>query len=233
MATYAELHAHSGFSFLDGASDPEELVAEGARLGLGALALTDHHGLYGVVRFAEAARALGLATVFGSEITLDGDERTGVRDPGGEHVVVLARSPEGYRALSEMLAEAHLARGEKGAPRLALEDLAARASDWLVLSGCRKGPLARALYDEGPRAMNRALERLIDAFGRENVAVEIWDHGQIEDVARNDELAGLATQRGVDVVATGNVHYATPEGLARANVLSAIRARSSLEEMRG
>ncbi len=67
MATYAELHAHSGFSFLDGASDPEELVAEAVRLGLSGLALTDHHGLYGVVRFAEAARALGLPTIFGAE----------------------------------------------------------------------------------------------------------------------------------------------------------------------
>src|SRR5580693_4511695 len=67
---YAELHAHSGFSFLDGSSDPEELVAEAHRLGLAALALTDHHGFYGVVRFAEAARACGLPTVFGTEVTL-------------------------------------------------------------------------------------------------------------------------------------------------------------------
>ena len=67
---YAELHAHSGFSFLDGSSDPEELVAEADRLGLAALALTDHHGFYGVVRFAEAARACGLPTVFGTEVTL-------------------------------------------------------------------------------------------------------------------------------------------------------------------
>ena len=233
MALYAELHAHSGFSFLDGASDPEELAAEAVRLGLGALALTDHHGLYGVVRFAEAARAIGLATVFGSEITLEGGERTGVRDPSGEHVVVLARSPEGYRALSEMLAEAHLARGDKGTPRLVLEDLARHARDWLVLSGCRKGPLTRALYDEGPRAAARALARLTSAFGRENVAVEIWDHAEPEDVARNDELAALGIARGVEVLATGNVHYASPEGFARANVLSAIRARASLEEMRG
>ncbi len=69
MATYGELHAHSGFSFLDGASDPEELVVEATRLGLSGLALCDHHGLYGVVRFSEAARALGLASVFGSEIS--------------------------------------------------------------------------------------------------------------------------------------------------------------------
>ena len=79
---YAELHAHSGFSFLDGSSDPEELVAEADRLGLTALALTDHHGFYGVVRFAEAARVSGLPTVFGTEVTLaPAGPRTGEPDP--------------------------------------------------------------------------------------------------------------------------------------------------------
>src|SRR5215213_9054416 len=67
---YAELHCHSNFSFLDGASHPEQLAEEAARLGLEALALTDQNGFYGVVRFAEAAKAVGLPTVFGSEITL-------------------------------------------------------------------------------------------------------------------------------------------------------------------
>jgi len=234
MATYAELHAHSDFSFLDGASDPEELAAEATRLGLGALALTDHHGLYGVVRFAEAARAFGLATVFGAEITLCGDDdRVGVRDPSGEHVVVLARSPEGYRHLSVMLAEALIARGEKGAPRITLDELATSAREWLVLTGCRKGPLSRALLAEGPRAAERALARLVELLGAPNLAVELWDHGAPEDVARNDALSEIAVRRGVDVVATGNVHYATPEAFARANVLSAIRARRSLEEMEG
>jgi error-prone DNA polymerase len=232
--TYAELHAHSGFSFLDGASDPEELAAEAARLGLSGLALTDHHGLYGVVRFAEAARAFGLATIFGAEITLEGaDDRMGVRDPSGEHLVVLARSPVGYRHLATMLGEAHLARGEKGSPRVTIEDLASRADDWLILSGCRKGPLTRALLDEGPRAARRQLERLIATFGRERLVVELWDHGAPDDVARNDVLAELAVRAGVDLATTGNVHYATPDAFARANVLSAIRARQSLEEMEG
>ncbi len=234
MTTYAELHAHSGFSFLDGASDPEELAAEAARLQLSGLALTDHHGLYGVVRFAEAARAFGLATIFGSEITLAGDDdRVGVRDPSGEHLVVVARSPEGYRGLATMLGEAHLRHGEKGSPRFSLDEVASRARQWLVLTGCRKGPLTRALLAEGPRAAQRELERLIGSFGRENLAVELWDHGAPDDVARNDVLAQLAVRYDVDVIATGNVHYATPDAFARANVLSAIRARQSLEEMEG
>src|SRR6202165_6039714 len=78
---YAELHCHSNFSFLDGASHPEELAEEAARLGLAALAITDHDGFYGVVRFAEAARAADLPTVFGSELTLlsgSGSSRAGV-----------------------------------------------------------------------------------------------------------------------------------------------------------
>jgi len=85
--------------------------------------------------------------------------------------------------------------------------------------------------DEGPRAAQRSLSRLIERFGRENVAVEIWDHGAPDDVARNDVLAELAVRADVALVATNNVHYATPRDFPRANVLSAIRARKSLEEM--
>src|SRR5689334_10838730 len=87
---YAELHCHSNFSFLDGASHPEELAEEAARLGLTALALTDHDGFYGIVRFAEAARALALPTVFGAELTLGAREPpNGIADPPGEHLLVL------------------------------------------------------------------------------------------------------------------------------------------------
>src|ERR671929_565078 len=95
---YAELHCHTNFSFLDGASHPEELAEEAVRLGLEALAVTDHDGLYGIVRFAEAAREVGLRTVFGSELTLD----------GRDHLVVLARDPAGYARLSTAIADAQL-----------------------------------------------------------------------------------------------------------------------------
>src|SRR5580704_15100454 len=217
---YAELHAHSGFSFLDGSSDPEELVAEAHRLGLAALALTDHHGFYGVVRFAEAARATGLPTVFGTEVTLaPAGPRTGEPDPSGTHLVVLARDPEG---------------GEKGRPIFTLDALAAAAQDhWLVLTGCRKGAVAAALMEAGPRAASREVGRLVEAFGRPNVAVELWDHGDPLDTARNDALALLAAEWGVDAVATNNVHYATPAGFRLATTLAAIRARRPLAELEG
>ncbi|MGH9013890.1 MAG: PHP domain-containing protein, partial [Acidimicrobiia bacterium] len=141
-ADYAELHCHTNFSFLDGASHPEELVDEAVRLRLAALAVTDHDGFYGIVRFAEAARACGLPTVFGAELTLDAPRKppNGVADPPGEHLVVLAEQPAGYARLARAVSEAQL-RGEKGAPCASLDALAEihRGGHWRVLTGCRKG----------------------------------------------------------------------------------------------
>ncbi|HEV3328872.1 MAG TPA: PHP domain-containing protein, partial [Acidimicrobiales bacterium] len=232
---YAELHAHSGFSFLDGASDPEELVATAVALELDAIALTDHHGLYGAVRFAEAARALGIPSVFGAELTLTGGgARTGVPDPVGAHLVVLARDPAGYASLSVLLADAHLRLGEKGCPTVALVELAERhGGHWLVLTGCRKGTVPAALVDHGPTEARRELDRLIAAVGADNVAVELWDHGDPLDAPRNDALAALGVAAGVDVLATNNVHYATASAYRLANTFAAVRARRSIDEMEG
>jgi error-prone DNA polymerase len=231
---YAELHCHSNFSFLDGASHPEELAEEAARLGLAACALTDHNGLYGVVRFAEAAEALGLRTVFGTELSI-GQSRpgNGVADPDGRHLVLIARDPTGYAALSRAIGLAQL-RGRKGRPVVDLEELGALAGDhWLVLTGCRKGAVPQALVDSGPEAARRELDHLIGVFGRCHVKVELWDHGDPRDTARNDAMADLATRCGVEAVVTNNVHYAIPPRWHLASAQAAIRARRSLDELEG
>ncbi len=232
---YAELHCHSNFSFLDGASHPEELAEEAARLGLAALALTDHDGMYGVVRFAEAAKALGLPTVFGSELSLGLNRpQNGAADPEGHHLVVLARDPHGYASLCRAVGEAQLAGAEKGKPAYEMARLAElHQGHWLVLTGCRKGAVPRALVDHGPEAAGRELANLCAVFGRENVAVEIWDHGDPLDSHRNDALAELACRFGVDLVATNNVHYHAPARRRVAAALAAVRARRSLDEIDG
>src|SRR5918999_1616980 len=115
--SYAELHCHSNASFLDGGSHPEELVEEAVRLGLEALAVPDHDGMYGIVRFAEAAREVGLPTVFGAELTLGVTRlEQGAADPPGRHLLVIARDPAGYARLCAAISRAQMA-GEKGAPR--------------------------------------------------------------------------------------------------------------------
>jgi error-prone DNA polymerase len=263
---YAELHCHTNFSFLDGASHPEDLAGEAVRLGLSALAVTDHDGLYGAVRFAEVARALELPTVFGAELTLGATRpssnshlssgsadrsptplrRSGSADPAGEHLVVLAQGPVGYARLARAVSEAQM-RGGKGAPRLDLAALteAARApvhirprpspgnDSWFVLTGCRKGAVPRALLDEGPAAAARALGHLVEAFGAERVLVELWEHGDPLDRPRNDALGELATKAGVGIVATNNVHYATPRERPLATALAAIRACRPLDALDG
>lgn len=234
---YAELHCHSNFSFLDGASHPEELVEEAVRLGLRGLALTDHNGFYGVVRFAEAARAHGLATVFGAELSL-GLQRVqaGRPDPEGEHLLVLARNPRGYARLARAITAAQMA-GEKGAPRIALSQVAelggSPSDDWVVLTGCRKGPVPRALAEHGPAAAAEELAHHVELFGRANVVVELWDHGDPLDSVRNDAMVRLADRFGLDVVATNNVHYANPARRPLATALAAVRSRRGLDEIEG
>ena len=231
---YAELHAHSAFSFLDGASTPEELVAEAARLDLRAIALTDHDGLYGAVRFAEAAREHGVQTVFGAELSLSGVARTDSPDPPGPHLLVLARGPEGYRRLSRQLAAAHLAGGRKGMPRYDYDGLAeAAGGHWHILTGCRKGTVRQALSTGGPDAAAAALADLVDRFGAERVSIELTHHGHPLDDERNAALTELAQRFGVGVVATTAAHFAGPARGRLATAMAAIRARQSLDQAAG
>ncbi|MEH3143545.1 MAG: error-prone DNA polymerase [Mycobacterium kyogaense] len=231
---YAELHTHSAYSFLDGASTPEELVEEAARLGLRAIALTDHDGLYGVVRFAEAARELDMATVFGAELSLGGGSRTDDPDPPGPHLLVLARGPEGYRRLSRQLAAAHLAGGEKGVLRYDYDALTEAAGrHWQILTGCRKGHVRQALSAGGPDAAAAALADLVDRFGRDRVTVELTHHGHPHDDERNAALAALAPRFGVGVVATTGAHFAEPGRGRLAMAMGAIRARHSMDDAAG
>ena len=219
---YAELHARSNFSFLEGASHPEELATEAARLGLEALALCDRNGFHGVVRFAEAARAVGLPTVFGSELT-------GVGGPTGDgRLVLIADGPAGYSRLARAISIGLLA-GSKGCPR---HDVAAVAEgvagvSW-VLTGDHAGTVPAALVAEGPAVARRELERLVDLFGRDRVLVELWDHGHPDDHHRNDVLAELAHRVGVECVAANAVTHATPADADLAAVAAALGRRRSL-----
>ncbi len=232
---YAELHAHTSFSFLDGAAQPEEMVEQAHALGLKALAVTDHNGFYGVVRFAEAALELGVPTVFGAELSLEHDaERTGAPDPSGEHLLVLARGREGYRRLSRAMAEAHMEAGEKGLLRFHPDRLAEWAGGhWHILTGCRKGAVRRGLDAAGADGAAAALAGLVDRFGADRVSMELTVHGVPEDDERNHLLAGAAARMGVGTVATTGAHFARPDQRRLAAALAAIRARRSLDELDG
>jgi error-prone DNA polymerase len=247
---YVELHAHSSFSHLDGASLPEELVEEAVRLGLSGLALTDHNGMYGVPRFAEAAEAVGLATVFGAELSLDltvprttsqraTGARSGMPDPAGRHLLVLARGPEGYSRLCRAMSTAQLRGGAKGHPVYDLDELTeAAGGHWLVLSGCRKG-LVRSALESGPYgtfgldAARDAVDDLVARFGHDNVAVELSFACDPLADERYDALTMLANEAGLPVLATTAAHYHGPPRRRLATAMAAVRARRSLDEIDG
>jgi error-prone DNA polymerase len=213
---YVELHAHSAYSFLDGASLPEELVARAAELGYGALALTDHDGVYGSLEFARAAKALGVRPITGAEVTLE--DRS--------HVTLLVESGEGYANLCRLLTAAHAGtRPKEGAEPLppALDPkLLAELNDGLVcLSGCARHGLA-VRSPNGAAALARA-------FGPERFFVELQRPFERGDAARNAVLRDLAEVLGVRTVATGDAHAHHPRRTALQDVLVAISNRTSLD----
>jgi error-prone DNA polymerase len=232
---YAELHCHSDFSFLDGASDPESLIEEAVRLGLHALAITDHDGFYAASRIAEAAGAYDLRTVYGAELSLGlSTPQNGIADPEGHHLLVLASGVSGYHRLAGAITEAQLRGDEKGRPLYDLEELGERSGgEWLILTGCRKGLVRQRLQQEGQAAAAAELDLLTGMFGHDHVVVELYDHGMPTDTQFNDRLAELAADHGLPLVATNNVHYATPKSYRLAASMAAVRARRSLAEMDG
>jgi len=224
---YVELHCHSGFSFLDGASHPEELVLRAAELGYPALALTDHNGLYGSMEFAQAARRANLQPITGSEVTLR-DCFVGADEPeAGHHVTLLAETPQGYANLSRLLTEAHMG-SERGDPRLPLDALLARSEGLILLTGCAKSPVSAAL-DSSVADAEALMGRFVSAFGPGGVFVELQDNAVKGDRARNKGLGRLAGRMGLGVVATGNVHYHRPERHRLQDVLVSIRTRTTLD----
>ena len=251
---YVELHAHSAYSFLDGASRPEELAARALELGYPALALTDHDGLYGSMEFAQFARTHGLQPITGAELTLAppfaaaerteghgggaGDVPAGTSrgramaeraaETGDCHVTVLAETAQGYANLCRLITQSHM-ENPRGEPRLDLDALLERPEGLILLSGCRRGPLLAALK-RGTGEAERLAGRLRDAFGPGNLFVELQSNAVHGDLARGRALGALADRLRIPVVATGNVHYHVADRHRLQDVLVAIRNRTTVDD---
>ncbi|HEX6228630.1 MAG TPA: PHP domain-containing protein, partial [Solirubrobacterales bacterium] len=221
---YIELHAHSSFSFLDGASTPVELATRAAELGYPALALTDHDGLWGSMEFAHACRGVGSRAITGAELTV-----------GDSHLTLLVESAAGYRNLCRLLTAAHSYTRDgpgrsAGQPRVTLEQVEAHAEGLVCLSGCAGEGAVAGAVERGEPAKGAALaQRLLAAFGPDNFRIELqrpyWRH----DRARNRRLAGLAERLGVPCVATGDVHSHSRRRAPLQDAFVAVRLGTTLE----
>ena len=226
---YAELHCHSAFSFLDGASLPDELVATALELGYEALALTDHNSVSGSMEFAIAARALGLRPIHGAEVDLD----------DGRHLILLVEDARGWSNLCRILtrAHAHTREGRPGEPPTAgrlergraegpqaqahvpLATILDHTEGLICLSGCA----LRGIHDEP------TLKRLLDAFGQERLRIELQRPFLQGDRARNRRLSWLAQRLGVPCVATGNVHAHSRSRAPLQDALVAVRLHTTID----
>jgi error-prone DNA polymerase len=245
FVTYVELHCHSAYSFLDGASHPVELAAAAAEQGHEALALTDHDGLHGAMEMAQALKPLGVRPITGAEITLD----------DGTHLTLLCQTRAGYTNLCRLITAAHwptrrwaregwsepvaqVLDGRRPAqdpldsePSVTLADVERHAEGLVCLSGCaRDGAVAaRVERAEYPQAAGVA-RRLLAAFGPDRFRIELqrpyWRH----DRRRNKLLAELAERLGVPCVATGNVHVHSRERTPLQDAMVAVRLGATLDE---
>lgn len=219
MRRGVHLHVHSGFSFEDGASSVERLVAEAARLEMPALALTDHNGLYGAVRFVDACRRMGVQPLLGAEVDLE----------DGSHLTLLCETREGYSNLCQLLSLAHL-NHPRGLPRVRLEWLDIYAKGLIALTGCRRSRLVHLLRAQRYQEAERWLKCLLHLFGRDGLFVELQDTLKPGDRWITARQIELAEHLALPVVATANVHYASPDAFPAHDLLTCARLDITVHE---
>jgi error-prone DNA polymerase len=242
VSEYVELHSHSAFSFLDGASLPEELAWAAAERGYGALALTDHDGLWGSMEFARACREAGVRPITGAELTVllpgaapPASVLRGNCPPGCCHLTLLVADAGGYRNLCRLITLAHARTRERRdrdplPPALPFEELAERSQGLVCLSGCaRDGALAGRIARGETALAERLGRRLAGIFGPDRFRVELQRPLWRGDRARNRRLAELAELLGVPTVASGNVHFHDRRRARLQDALVAARLRGTLE----
>ncbi len=217
---FVHLHVHSPFSFLDGGSSIEDLVASAAGYGMPALALTDHHNVCGAVRFQRACVAAGIKPLQGAEVTMT----------GGFHLTLLADGPEGYASLCRLLTRAHLDH-PRGEPRVAEAALAAHSSGLLALSGCRRGEIPALVRMRRYAEAEQAARRYAALFGRDRFYIELIQDLVPGAAVLNRTLVELAERLGLGVVATNNVHYRNRADFPVHEILTCIRHGLTLEDV--
>jgi len=216
-ACYAELHCWSNFTFLEGASHPEELVDRAAALGIRALALTDRDGLYGAVRFTKAAKSAGLGALCGSELTME----------DGSRLVLLVQNQTGYAHLVELISRAQM-RGAKRDPRLRVEDLSSRTDGLVALSGGSGGVIERAIIAGKEEAAAQTAATLRDLFP-ERFYIELQHHLRPQDACLVERMVRLAQRLHIPYVATNGVAYAVREDARLADVLTCVKHKTTLQ----
>jgi error-prone DNA polymerase len=237
MTEYIELHAASGFSFLDGASQPEELVGRASELGMPAITLADRNGLYGAARFYTEALRRKIKAHIGAEISVSS---LGVRLVPPEwlphqhsheppRITLLCASQIGYQNLCQLITRFKMRESTKSEGAATVEDLEEFSPGLICLTGGDESPLASALSHSGQASVRQILDRLTSIYGRSNVYVELQRHHLREEEIRNQLLLDIASELHLPVVATNGVRYAMENDRELLDVFTSIRNHTTLD----
>jgi error-prone DNA polymerase len=234
---YVELHASSAFSFLEGASRPEDLVSRAKELELPAIALLDRDGVYGAPRFHMAAKSVGIRPHVGAEVSVDGfgNRATapswipGVAVDRPVRLPLLVKNRTGYQNLCRSITRYKLRETEKGTGAARLEEIAEYAEGLVCLTGGGEGVLAAALSNHGYDEARNRVEKLTAIFGSENVYVEVQRHSDVAEERRNQAAVRLAETLNLPLLATNGVRYATAAESELVDVFTCIRHHVKLE----
>ena len=219
--SFTHLHMHSQYSFLDGASTIDSLLQKAKKLGMTAMALTDHNRLTGAIRFYEKARALGIKPIIGVEITLENDY----------HLTLLCKNRQGYSSLCRLITESHLSN--KISETNATKEMIARFNEGLIaLSGCDKGELPNLLKNGKIEQAKNASDFYRKIYG-DDFFIELIRYPQREYAPDSYLLTDFAREESIPIVATNNVHYADMAQYRIKELLNAIDNNTPVSQLQG
>jgi DNA polymerase-3 subunit alpha len=224
-AEFVHLHVHSQYSMLDSALKVKELVKRAAKMDMRAVALTDHANMFGAVTFYKTAKEAGVQAILGSEIEIAASGH-------GQHLPLLATSIAGYHNLVWLVSQGHVRPDPAGggSPCISLDTLSGRTEGLIALTGCMGGVVAQRILESGEEAGQRMIESLLTYFPKDNLYIELQDHGLPEQPILNGLLVDLARRMGLAVVATNDVHFGGREDAEAQLYLSCIKSGRSYDE---
>jgi error-prone DNA polymerase len=225
---YVELHSRSAFSFLEGASTPEELIVVCANLGMPAMALLDRDGVYGSPRFHLAAKKAKLKAHIGAEVTCNVLSSVPPCLRGGFRLPLLVASRAGYQNLCRLITKMKLRAGHKAGACASHQDFVEHADGLICLTGGEEGPLAAALTQGGPQAAFKTVKRLTEIFGQPNIYVELQRHFHRDEEYRNRVAIEIAEALHLPLLATNGVNYAAPRQRELADAFTALQHHHTL-----
>ena len=234
---YIELHACSAFSFLEGASLPEDIIGEAVRLEMPAIALLDRDGVYSAPRFHTAAKKAGIRAHVGAEVSVTGlGTQAGVpswipnKIPARPvRLALLAENRTGYQNLCRLITRYKMREPEKGTGTATLEELAEHAEGLVCLTGGEEGVLAASLAREGEPGARQTIEKLAAIFGKRNIYVELQRHFDPAEETRNQAAVRIAETLNLPLLATNGVRYVQPQDREILDVFTCLRNHCQLE----